>query len=248
MRRTALAALVTVLLGGCALSTTETIYTPTLIYDIAVGSNALERVASLLDPNTIAAAKASNPQATRASDLLFRGQLDKLSESDMRSIQTAEQGSQRLLDAFVTKLRSIALDLARSRLKPATTSGLSTGAVQFAGLWNRYLAANQDRVARVVDAVRLLRPAVGEINGLVASARATTRLRSTAAFERERVRVIKDVLHRGDQFKALAAPPLTQATDLDHRLASQIKSSPDARAIVVAVNKAAPRGFLAKRL
>lgn len=250
---TALAALVAVSVGGCGLGTsetisTETVYTPTFILDVAAGSNALERVVSLLDPKTIAAANARTPQATHAADRLFMGQLDKLSESDLRSIQTAEQRSLRAFDAFVTKLHSVALEIAGSRLKPTATSGLSTGSVQFAQQWNGYLAAKQDRVGRVVDAVGVLRPAFGEITGLVAAARAAARLRSTAAFDQERVRVTNDVLRRGDQFRTIAAPAFKQATDVDHRFARLVSKSVEARAIVVAVNKQAPDGFLARHL
>jgi hypothetical protein len=83
---------------------------------------------------------------------------------------------------------------------------------------------------------------------LVAAARAAARLRSTAAFDQERVRVTNDVLRRGDQFRTIAAPAFKQATDVDHRFARLVSKSVEARAIVVAVNKQAPDGFLARHL
>jgi hypothetical protein len=223
---------------------TDTIYTPSLISDVASGSLALERIAGALNPQAIAAANPSRTASDRAAGLLISGQLRSLHESDLRTVAALNLASENRLRQFVQKLRSIRSEIAASEVDPAQYTSLSGGAKAFIAAWNTYLTANTGRLALVLSALSRLRPVYGETTALIAAAGAALHGGSRTGFDIARLKVLHDIVRRADGFKAELAPVLT-GTAPERNFAGRVSSSADARAIIAAVNRQEPTGWLA---
>lgn len=231
-------------LAGCSLVTTDVIYSPRLIHDVGAGSMALMNMSTTLDIHRLAKSGAVvTPAANRAAELLFRGQLNQLGQSGATEIESVINAGARRTKALVDTIRAAQRAITDAELN-ASSYGLSAGATQFVDEWNAYLAAEQARAGRALQAFIVILPYFGEMRRLLAAARDTARLRSTAIFDRVRRRFFVRLQSQADAFQRLMGSIFPNNTY--QPFIRYAKSNVDARLIVTAVNRQTPGGLLAR--
>jgi hypothetical protein len=177
LRRLLAFALGSSLLAGCGVTTYQQVYSPELIKQVGAGSLAEAQLLPTIQAQT-KTGLFSDPATSQATDYLLEGQLNKLSESDLVRIATANRNAASA-GGVVTSFSKLRSAIAAATVDGTSFTGLADCSKTFIAKWDGYLATTAKALENVQSAVSGMSPIYRELPGLMRAARDTARLRST---------------------------------------------------------------------
>lgn len=227
-------------LAGCEATRSETSFDDALIRELGGGSVALQRIATTLSSDEF-----RGPTSDPTAAALLRGELDRLTEADLREAERTNRAARRRSTRLLRELNIITAELASARVDVREHEDLTDGAQAFLGAWNDYLRANERRNDRLVSAIEETSPSFAAYRRLIDAARTALRLRSADAYLRVRQDVVQDIVGQVESLQAA----LREAGSLDaadRRFVELVNEDVEAQAILVEVNERYPDGYLAQ--
>ncbi len=241
MRLLQFVAIAVVAMSGvsCAITTVETSYDQALIDELGAGSEALQNIFDVMSPPNI------QPDFNdAAAELIFRGELDKLTAEDLKATVAISRENERQFRRVLRRLKPVAGEVRRAQVEVAAHSDLSEGAQEFIRAWNDYLSVNADRTKRLRRSLGGMNVWFDRYEELVQAVRETARLGSTVEFARMRDDILEDVTADARGRKKLFERILAE-TPVEQRIRDLVNNDQEANAMVERVNDEYPDGFLA---
>lgn len=233
-----------VLLSSCAIAESETVFDRRLVREVGNGSVALqgyeEFVAHALNYQSV-----YGPAENRTMERLLRGRIFKVSDADLNALLAAADEGETGFERELRGLRSAEQKLRAAEISEAQSKEFGDDTRDFLEAWNAYLLANADELGVMADVLGEGHPLFARNEQLVAAARRAQTGGSLAAYDRVRRKTLDEVVRMVRTFDRLQAPETTKA---EQRVADIYNDSTDARALVSAVNKKYPDGYLASRV
>jgi hypothetical protein len=187
----------------------------------------------------------SDPQVAQATAYLLEGQLNKLSASDLQSVQRASQNAAAATGGVSVSLDQLDRQLTAATVEGTVTSGLPDGSKTFVAKWSRYVATTAHALQATRAALTNMGPVYQQLPALIRAAYATARLRSTVQFDKVRRQVINTIRPRFQQLQS-AMQGNRDAGGVQRDFVSFVNSNQEAQSIVNKVNHDYPNGWLAQ--
>jgi hypothetical protein len=245
MRRGHLArfCLIVLIAGGCGQSAPKEAVAPQLIDDVEAGSVAIDKIASI--NRTVREGLQLDPSSTDALTKLYEGRLDELTQDDVDQMDAVNRASLARLNRTLSRVEVVTRELRASRIDVGRHSAVSKGGRRFLRAWNAHLEGQGRRMSMLRDALEDFRPVVTGFSDLLDAALDTARLDETRTFMRARDRYLADI-DAYDARLTSAIRRINADTAGRERLIDALRASGDARALVRAVTRRDPHGYLAR--
>jgi hypothetical protein len=235
-------------LAACGVTSSEQAYTQPLIKQVGAGSVALGSLVTTLEADVKAEASGmfSDPATQQATTHLVEGQLDKLSQSDLVRMASANHAAATQVGGVLAKLAQQAASLSGAAVNAGSHPNLPGGSTAFIADWDQYLMTTANYLRNIRKALAGVSPVYNEFQSLLRAAYDTAKLHSTVQFDKVRRAVFTDIGPRYAPMKNALQTGARAGTAVEHRLISFVNSNQEAEAIVTKVNQEYPSGFLAQ--
>jgi hypothetical protein len=233
-------------LAGCGVTTSEQAYTAPLIAQVGAGSVALASLVPTLRAEAKAAGVLSDPATQQATAYLAEGQLNKLSQSDLVRMATANRNAAAHVGGVLAKLDQLTASLRGATVNTGSYPTLPSGSKTFIADWNQYLTTSASDLRNVRQGLAGMSPVYNEFQSLLRAAYNTAKLRSTVQFDNVRRSVFKDIGPRFTRMQNAMQAGVRAGTAVEKTLVSLVNNNQEAQAIVTRVNQEYPSGFLAQ--
>lgn len=233
-------------LAGCGVTTSERAYTGPLIKRVGAGSVTLASLVPTLQEEAKAAGVFSDPTTQQATTYLAEGQLNKLSQSDLVRMATANRNAATHVGGVLAKLHQLTALLTGATVNTSSYQNLPSGSKTFIADWNQYLNAAASDLRNARQALAAMSPVYNEFQSLLRAAYNTARLQSTVQFDKVRRSVLKDIGPRFTRMQNAMQAGGRGGTAVEKKLVSLVDNNQQAQSIVRKVNLEYPNGFLAQ--
>lgn len=235
---------VATLIAGCGVGAADRPYDEALIREVGDGSDAANRLLPTLEGKVKVGPDFKDPENDRVFTALLQGQLSKLTQDDLDRAAEAVREGERRFDDVLPEFDRIASEISAARVDVGAHPRLSSNAKRFVDAWNGYLIVNAEGARSLGDAFTNMRPFFSGSRTLLRAADDAARLRSTAEFDKVRLRVRSDLLRRAARLRAAVRHFADGLAD--GGFVELVNGDPNAHAIVEKVNQRYPHGVLAE--
>jgi hypothetical protein len=239
MKATVACVAVVVALSGCGVSTTEPSYNDSLIRQVGAGSLA---EASIVAAESRAKALGPFTDASLEKPLseLFRGELNRLTESDFLRMARADVQGRAAYHGYLTTLQGFAPRLRAARIDQSAYGSLSAGGRKFIAVWDESLATLASEFETFTRLFAAASPSYHEFEELLFAAPKSGNPRELARFAVIRRLALETITPLVQHVTMLRQNQVGRSLD------ALIAKNAEAQAIVRKVNELYPRGLLAE--
>jgi len=233
-------AAVSVALAGCSVGTTEATYNDSLIRQVGDGSMVEAGLVHALSAEK-SLGPFSDPTLEAPMKALMLGELNKLSEHDLRAIDHAGIRSRERVPQAQALFKRLASQLESSHIDPNRYRALSSGAQRFIAAWNESLLNLASAFRKVGHDFSFVVATSGEFHSLLVAASEATSSRLLARYRTIRERYFHKLFPVVEEMTGLTRSA-TAGT-----FTKLLNTNREARIIVEKVNERYPHGELAEQ-
>jgi hypothetical protein len=228
--------------GGCEVNQQSQAFNGQLVRDVGSGSTALKKMEQLL------ASTGTTPidTSTDATGLaLLKGRVQGVTVAQIDAAAQAEAHGRQVFASRLDEMHGTQRSLQAAQVPASHQKGGSKDVKKFVGDWNAFLKANEQLLTSLLGVLGGGQRLLNSYDQVLVTGRHAVQTGDSAPLDRARRATLAEVDSLGQRVKTFSSASDSRINQAYKRLAGD--EDPDTRALLSAVNKRYPQGYLAKK-